>query len=117
MGKLRDKIADAKDIKKKIVHVDTWDVDVEVRGMSLDDRTEFMLRAANKAGGLDDRLFNPMLLCACCYDPTTNERVFSFEEDIKMLQGKQGLAVNELCDVAWDLNGFGKASETATGKN
>ena len=117
MGKLRDKIANANDIEKKIIHVDAWDSDIEVRGMSLDDRTEFMIRAADADGGLDKKLFTPMLVIACCYDPKTNERVFDFEKDVKMLQQKQGVAVSELSNVAMDLNGFSKASETETGKN
>jgi len=117
MGTLRDKIANAKDIKKKMVRVDAWDADIEVRTMSLRDRTEFMLRASDGSGGLDKELWTPMLIIASCYDPKTNERVFDFDNDIEMLQGKQGVAVSDLSNTAMEMNGFGKASETETGKN
>ena len=117
MGKTRDKIAKADDIKKKVIHIDAWDVDIEVRTMSLDDRTEFMLRAADDAGGLDKKLFTPMLIISCCYEPNTSERMFDFGDDVKMLQGKQGVAVSELSNIAMDMNGFGKTSETKIGKN
>ena len=105
MSDLKERIKKVDDIRKEIVHVDEWDADVEVRGMSGESRAEYL------NSGFDDDgkpIYNKAyigVIIETCYDPETGEKLFE-SSDAGWLVKKSGAALDGLVIKAMRLSGI-----------
>lgn len=104
MSELRERILAAKDIASERIHVEAWDVDVEVRGMSARARAALVQKAMD-GSTLNLMAAYPLMVIECTYDPETGERLFG-DEDAEALAGKSGAALEQIATVAARLSGL-----------
>lgn len=98
MGDIFDKVKATDDIISETVHVDEWDVDIDVRTMN---------GTALEQMDFDAKTFRADLLVVTCYEPGTDEPVFPNTDEAKeMLMGKAAAATGRLVRVAMRLNGL-----------
>jgi hypothetical protein len=107
MSDLKERIKKANDIQKEIVHVDEWDVDIEVRGMDGSARAIFMETSYDEDGKPIQACILPNIVIATCYDPSTSEKLFD-ESDASWLCNKNGGALSMLGLVGLRLSGISK---------
>lgn len=112
---LRDRILAADDIGRKTVHVDVWDVDVEVRTMTAGKRAEMMRASVGPDGNIDPTELWPLVIVATAYDPETGEPLFT-SADVEMLKTKSASAVEFLGTEAMALSGMGGDAVDDAGK-
>lgn len=122
---LRDKILAAKDIKREVVHVDEWDADVQVRGLTGAERADLIAKATVKetddkgeviASSVDQLVLLPLLIIATTTDPADGEQLFS-DADRDALNDKSSSAIDKVSSVALRLSGMTKEQEKAIAKN
>lgn len=122
---LRDKILAAKDIKHEVVHVDEWDADVQVRGLTGAERADLIAKATVKetddkgeviASSVDQLVLLPLLIIATTTDPADGEQLFS-DADRDALNDKSSSAIDKVSSVALRLSGMTKEQEKAIAKN
>ena len=102
MGDMRDRIESVDDIKREVVRVKEWDMDIEVRAISGAD-------VALVYGHADrpDDVFRANLIIATCYDPADGTKVFSdTNADRDLINGKNAFATGSLVNAAMRLNGL-----------
>lgn len=105
MSKLRDKIANIKDIKEEKIHIPEWDVELLIRSMTGATRNKIMNTAMTKDGKVDlDRLY-PDIVISSCFDPETGEQVFE-PTDREMLLSKNGAALERIAQKAIKMSGL-----------
>ena len=103
---LREKILQAQDIEKEQVYIEQWDATIEVRTMTGGQRAKAMQEAVDpKTGEVNIGEIYPTILIASCFDPETNEQIFT-EADRDELNGKNGAALEKLAQVAMTLSGL-----------
>lgn len=105
MANLRDLILSANDIKSEKVHVDVWDVDLEIRGLTGKERAELLQQCFTPQGGMDLEKMYPLLAIMSVHDPETGEKVFQ-PEDRDALNEKSGAALEQIAQVAMKLSGM-----------
>ena len=122
---LRDKILNAKDIKSEVVHIDEWDADVQVRGLTGAERADLIAKATVKetddkgeviASSVDQLVLLPLLIIATTTDPADGEQLFS-DADRDALNDKSSSAIDKVSSVALRLSGMTKEQEKAIAKN
>lgn len=114
---LRDRIIAADDIGRHLVEVPEWGVEIEVRTLSAGMRTRMLKTAQTAEGEVDLELLYPTVLIATCYDPETDEPVFT-SDDIQIIQEKSATAVEALAQKAMEVSGMtGEASVDEEGKD
>jgi hypothetical protein len=114
---LREKILNASDIRSEIVRVDAWDVSVEVRGLSGEQRAQVVNAARREDGSIDDGRIIVPLIIAATFDPDTKAQVFQ-KADRDTLETKNAAVLDEVAKVALRLSGLGDASsETLRGNS
>lgn len=108
---IRDLVAEANDIEKRLEEVPEWGVTIELRAFSLDARSGFLdqMQLGTHDGevevkGAMKRMY-PAMLIAACHDPETGAPVFD-EGDVPMLLSKNGKVVDRLGDVIMKMNGM-----------
>ena len=124
MGALRDKILNAKDIKSEIVHVDEWDADVQVRGLTGAERADIIAKATvtdtNDAGEsstrVDQLVLLPLLIIATATDPSDGSQVFG-DGDRDAINGKSSSGIDKVTSAALRLSGMTKDEGKAIVKN
>jgi len=118
MSKLREKILNAKDQRKEKVYIEEWDVEIEVRSMTGKERAEIIRKSVDKDkdGQVDVTLLTVNSVIACCYDPTTGEKVFE-PTDRDILLTKNAGALEKLAEVALELSGLGDKAKEKARKN
>lgn len=104
-SRLKEKIEQIDDIKKEMLHVKAWDVDVEVRAMNGAERGRFIQSVVQKDGSFNLERLYPTLAILSVFDPETGEKAFS-PDDRGWLASKSGEALQEICDVAMRINGL-----------
>ena len=98
MGDIFDKVKAADDIVSETVHVDEWDVDIDVRTMDGN---------ALEKMDFDAKTFRADMIIATCYEPGTDTPVFPGTDEVKeMLMGKAAASTSKIVRVAMRLNGF-----------
>lgn len=123
-SQLRAKILAAKDIKSESVHVEEWDVTVEVRGLTGAQQVRIAKAAEVKdvdAKGepttrTDNNLLAQAMILASTYDPETGGLVFE-PTDADGLYEKAGSALNKIAQAALRLNGMAKGEDETIEKN
>jgi hypothetical protein len=104
VSKLRDKIANIKDIKEEKIHIPEWGVDLLIRSLSGAARNKIM-NASMKNGKVDLDRFYPDIVIASCFDPETGEQVFE-PTDRDMLLSKNGAALERIAQKATEMSGL-----------
>jgi len=112
---LRDQIIAADDIGKETVHIDIWDVDVEVRTMTAAERSKMLNSAMDDSGNIDLEQLYPRILIATVFDPESGEQVFS-GDDVSALQNKSAAAVEKVAQKAMALSGLTPEAVDEAGK-
>ncbi len=121
---LRAKILAVKDIRTERVHVDAWNEDIEVRGLTGAQRAKAIERATmtttNDDGEIigsrrDDSMLSALLIIEASYD-LDGQRIFD-DEDIAAVLGKSAGALDQVATVAMKLNGMTKAEAKNIAKN
>lgn len=116
---LRERILEHDDISRETVDVPQWECKVEVRSMTVAERSRMMQQAADDAESgkkaLDFTKLYPSIIIACVFDPETGDRVFT-EEDAPALLEKSSGAVEPLAKLALALSGITEDGEASAGK-
>lgn len=102
---IRDKILAVSDIKAEAVYISEWDVTVEVRGMTGQQRGAFLQQVIDKQGKMDFSKMYPLLVIMSVYDPETGQPVF-LGGDLDAIAGKSGAVLEKLSQVAQRLSGL-----------
>lgn len=77
MGSLRDKIRQVNDLPEKTIHIDEWDTDILILGMTAKERSVFGDRAqAYKDGKTTDADLAAEYAILCARDPETRQLIF-----------------------------------------
>jgi len=95
-------------VPSETVHIDEWDADVEVRGMTAGAAIDFYAAATKQEHGktvLDQEKWGPSLLIACVFDPEGNP-VFE-TASLEMIKAMPSQAVVRLAAIAAKLSGLG----------
>src|SRR5690606_8056060 len=108
---LRERILSAQDIQSERVHVPEWDVEVEVRSMTGQQRAA-VLKGATVDGEIDLEKLYPILLIETTYDPESGERIFN-PADRDALNAKNSGALERIAKVAMRLSGIEPGAEDA----
>jgi hypothetical protein len=125
VGLLRDKILNAKDIKSETVHVDEWDSDLVVRGLTGAERADIIAKATvtetNEKGEVvnttvDQLVLLPLIIIATVTDPADGSQVFG-DADRDALNGKASAPLDKVSGVALRLSGMTKQAGDAIAKN
>ncbi len=112
---LRDRILAADDIGKDTIHVDAWEVELEVRTMTAAERSKMLNSAMDKDGNLDLQELYPRILIATVFDPESGEKVFT-ADDIETIQNKSAAAVEAVAQKAMALSGLTADAVDEAGK-
>ena len=107
---LRDRIFAIDDITTERVPIPEWsDADgsvvVEARSLPLGLRNTLANASKDKNGDVDSGLFQPRLVIAGTYDPSTGEQVF-LDSDLPPLQGRNSGVMDRLSKVIMRLSGL-----------
>lgn len=113
MSSIRDKILTAKDIKSEQVHIEQWDVTVEVRGLTGRQRAILLQDVVSPKGKIDLQKLYPQLVVMSTFDPDTGEPVFQ-AGDVDAIAEKSGGALESIAQVAMRLSGLNQGE---AGKN
>ncbi len=113
---LYNKIKSANDIKKEIVNVSQWEVDIEVRTMSGLDRANLLNKCIDAKGNVIQEKFQTGLLIACLFDPESGERIF-VDADADWLIQKSSGAIEKLASVAMRVSGLTREALADAEKN
>ncbi len=95
-------------VPEEQVHVDEWDSDVVVRGMTAGAAVDFYAEATKQEKGetvIDRNAWGPGLLIACVFD-ADGKRVFE-RADKEAIAAMPSSVVTELAGVAARLSGLG----------
>lgn len=116
---IRSRIRKVRPYSSVQVVIEEWDIEVEVRSMSLGDRNDMALLMVNADGQNDMKQFYPLVIATCTYDGE-GEKVWG-EEDIAWLNSLDAHILDKIAKPAMELNGFGeeasKVVEDAAGKS
>jgi len=112
---IRDQILNSNDIPKKLVKVQEWNVEVEVRGMTGAERTR-ILDLAQGDGGMNLQMVYPEIVISTAFDAETGEKIFS-PEDRTALLSKSANALDALATVGMQLSGFLAETSNDLGKD
>lgn len=113
---LKEKIKAAQDIKKEVVKVPVWDVEVEVRTMSGKQRSELLSTCMDENGKLQQDVFQVGTIIASCYDPETGNKLFT-ADDADWLMDKASGPIELLAGKAMRLSGLTRDSAEQAEKN
>jgi hypothetical protein len=125
MSALRDKILNAQDIKKEPVHIDEWDADLIVRGLTGKERSDIIAKATvtetNDKGEVvnttvDQLVLLPLIIIATTTDPADGSAVFG-DADRDAINDKSSSAIDKVSSVALRLSGMTKQAGDAIAKN
>jgi hypothetical protein len=109
MLSLRDRIKAAPQVAKEVVRINEWDIDIEVRGITLGQRSRIMRDGYTK--GEDPtpvyEVFYPLLLAFACYNPVDGTAIWTeTPEDAAFINALNPAPVDTLARVAMKLSGL-----------
>jgi len=103
---LRQTILSSKDIREEIITIDSWGVDILVRGLTGEARNSVLTNNINpKTKQVDIGKAYPELIIATAYNPKTREKIFKMA-DRDALNKKSGEALEEIAKKAMELSGI-----------
>lgn len=114
---LRDKILAATDIPSETLRIPEWDVEILIKGMSAGERLHLQkVSYDQETGQVRMEKMYPDIVVSCCYDPKTNEPIFT-EDDKDAILAKASAAVEKIAEVGLRLSGLGKDATDEAGKD
>ena len=113
---LKEKIKAADDIKKKLVSVPEWEVEIEVRTMTGTQRAMALDVSMDDKGNVIHQVFHRELIKACCYDPETGEKVFD-DGDNEWMMDKNSASIQTLVQAAMGVSGLSPGAGAEAEKN
>jgi hypothetical protein len=116
MGKLKDTIQAAQDIKSESVSIPEWGITLEVRTMRAIDRAKLFRDCIDKQGSVISGKFQAGLIIATCFDPDTGEKIFS-DDDYDLVMDKSANIIERLSSIAHKISGFGNETVSSIEKN
>lgn len=116
VSKLSERIRAISDIDVEVVPIPQWQLDVEVRGMTGEQRAAFVQRYADNEGRLDFASLYPELIIAGTFDPEDGSPVFS-DEDREWLMSKSGAALETISAKVMRLSGLAEKAVDEVGKS
>lgn len=116
---LREKIRSANDIERQLVHVPEWDVNIEVRSMTVRQRAAFVTASQDQSEGAADRIEKVygQILVSCCLDPDSGENVFSEEDLTWLMTEKSGSVIDDLVARCLEASGLKEKAVDEAGKS
>ena len=111
MSSIAEKIRNTPDIAAKPYPVPEWDVDLELRAFTMGERAVYMekIQGLTNEDGTKPKGWlaelQPALLIAACYDPETDEPVFT-DADAEWLPTKNGAVVDGIVTEVMKMNGM-----------
>lgn len=113
---LRDQILAVNDRSNKVIDVPEWGVKVELRSMSAASRIQMISEAYDpNTGQTDLKKLYPLIIVSTCFDPKTNEAIFS-DADKDAIMEKSADVIERLANEAMGLSGMNESSLTDSGK-
>lgn len=113
---LRDRILAAEDIDSRTIHIEQWDVDVELRTLSAVERTRLVKSCTDAEGLVDLEKMYPLLVIASCYDPETGGKVFDIS-DMDAVGDKSASAIEFVARKAMEMSGMNPNAVDTEGKD
>lgn len=111
--KLKEKIAAASAGKQRKQMETFLGEQVEVRGLTVGQRSEVIERGYTKKGKDLEPVYSelyPVLLASTLYDPASGEPVFDAREDKALINGLDPAEVDRVATIGLDLSGMGEES-------
>ena len=116
MDSLKERIKHSQDIRKEILNIEEWDVDVEIRTMSGAGRAKVLSSAIKKDGTMDFEKMYSELLLNCVFEPDTDNRVFD-NSDLSWLMTKSSKPIEQIVTKAMELSGLTGEAAAVIEKN
>lgn len=119
MSRLSAIVENVDDTQVEIVPITAWKIEVEVRGMSLVERQNYLTALFKARAEEDQETLNRLdaeIVVECTYDPEDGSKVFT-EAHIPMLMGKSAAVVAILSFKAQKLSGLDANAEERLGKD
>lgn len=116
---LREKIRTANDIERELVDVPEWDVQIEVRSMTVRQRAAFVSASQDQSEGAADRIEKVygQILVACCLDPDSGENVFTDDDLTWLMTEKSGSVIDNLVARCLEASGLKEKAVDEAGKS
>lgn len=106
---IRERIAAHAPYTAELVQIEEWDLEIEVRSLSLGERNEMLAKAAENDGEADMATLYPEIVCRCSYDPETGDKVFA-PDDIAFVNSYPGHIIDKIAIPAMKLSGMGEGA-------
>lgn len=118
---MADTIADADDVESIEFPVSEWGITLELRSPNAEERGDMIAAFIDMETGenraRDLKILYPALLCACCYDPATGERVWNpGPQSNAAILRKRGAIVERVAKACMPLVGL-RAEDTDAEKD
>jgi len=118
MSRISDVVRAKNDIPSEKVHIALWGIDVEIRGMDLSTRTDYLAHLF-EAREKDDQValaqLDAEIIIACTYDPEDGSAAFE-DADVTMLMTKAAAVIAPLSFKIQKLSGLDAGAEERLGK-
>lgn len=113
---IRDKIVARTVQATTVVRIDEWDVDIQIRSLTLGERNG-MLQSIKDAGDGEANLsiMYPEIIARTCYDPETGEKVFG-PDDGAFINNLPADLMDKLATPAMELSGMTDKAVDKAGK-
>lgn len=118
MSRISALVASTDDQQTEIVPIAAWKVEIELRGMNIVERSDYIHRLIDARENEDQDALNQLdaeIVVACAYDPEDGSKAFD-EADIPMLVTKSGAVIFPLSLKAQRLSGLDSEVESRLGK-
>lgn len=119
MSRISDIVAATDDEQKEVVDITAWGISIEVRGLTLPQRSEY-LRTLFEARDAEDQetldSLDAQLCIEASYDPSDGTKVFD-DSHLPMLMGKAAAVVTVLSFKIQKLSGLDMMAEERLGKD
>jgi hypothetical protein len=127
VSRLAEIIRNSTDLHKDLYEIPEWEVTIEVRSMSARQRASYASLITDAGETTPDAVAETALsrveslwghmIVACCFDPETQERVFSTDDLDWLMEEKDGDVVGNLANKCLEVSGMGADSEGDAGKD
>ena len=126
MSRLADKIRNAEDLHSDLYEGPEWDVTIMVKSMSARQRANYASIISEDGVDADsitatalsrvESLWGNMIV-ACCYDPETDQRIFTETDLDWLMDEKSGEVVGDLATKCLEVSGLSGDSADDSGKD
>lgn len=118
MSRISDAVRVVDDIPSEIVPIALWNIEVEIRGMDLTTRTDYIAHLVEAREDDDQEALAKLdaeIIIACTYDPEDGSKAF-LDGDADMLMTKAAAVIAPLSFKIQKLSGLDAGAEERLGK-